>query len=178
LIASSHGFAWLAPALIGSAVLAACDGTPDAPPPATAPEAVVRDSAGVRIVENGPTGASAWTVDAEPLFTVGWDADGPLWSWTQSGRILSDGGALIGEFSQGTVYRLGPDGGVVETWGGQGQGPDEYQGFDSIILHGDSVLVSDARLGRVTIRDPDEGIRTIQLPRGPHPRRRGPAGAG
>ena len=85
-----------------------------------------------------------------------------MWSWTQSGRILPDGGALIGEFSQGSVYRLGPDGGVVESWGRKGQGPDEYQGFDSIILHGDSVVVSDGRLGRVTIRGPDGGIRTIQ----------------
>jgi hypothetical protein len=125
---------------------------------------VVRDSAGVRIVENGPLSEGTWKVLGEPLFTVGWEDDGPQFTWAQSGRILPDGGAVVGEYAEGRVYRLGADGTVLETWGRKGEGPGEYQRFDAILLKGDSVLVSDDGLRRVTLRSPSGGIRTASLP--------------
>ncbi|WP_405282828.1 hypothetical protein V3331_13280 [Gaopeijia maritima] len=104
----------------------------------------------MRIVENDAVQATAWQVDAAAVFAVGWDAEGPMFTWPQSGRILPDGGALIGEFSEGTIYRIAPDGSVAATWGRKGEGPGEYQAFDAILLHGDSILVSDGRLRRIT----------------------------
>lgn len=114
-------------------------------------EPVVRDSAGVRIVQNGEAPLHVWSAGAEPLFTLGWAPDDPKFTWIQSGRILPDGGALVGEFGAGTVYRIGADGSVLETWGRKGEGPGEYQALDAILLRGDSILVSDSRLQRLTL---------------------------
>ncbi len=123
---------------------------------------VVHDSAGVRIVENGGVGAGAWRVGTSPLFTVGWSADGPTFTWVQSGRILADGGALVGEFAEGRIYRIGADGEVRATWGRKGEGPGEYQAVDAILLRGDSVLVSDGRLRRLTLLSLDGEVRTTR----------------
>lgn len=134
-------------------------------PEVEAPESVVRDSAGVQIVENGAAPATEWRLGPQPLFTVGWDSDGPNFTWPQSGRILPDGGALVGEFGKGTIYRIGPGGAVMETWGRKGEGPGEYQGLDAILLRGDSILVSDRRLRRVTLLSADGNLHsTRRLP--------------
>jgi len=123
----------------------------------------VRDSSGVRIVENDLMPEATWRVGTEPLFTVGWEEGGPLFTWPQSGLILEDGGALIGEFSEGKIYRLGSDGSVLETMGRKGEGPGEYQALNAILLKADSVLVSDGRLRRLTILAPDGDVRTARL---------------
>lgn len=141
-----------------TAVIAACGGES-----AGVPGVVVRDSAGVRIVENDEVPTAAWRVEAEPRFTVGWDADGPMLTWPQSGRILPGGGALIGESEGGTMYRIESDGSVVEAWGRKGEGPGEYQRLDAILLRGDSILVSDVRLRRLTVLSPDGHVRTTRL---------------
>jgi len=150
-------------ALLLTAVAAACGREAAEETEYGVPEPSVRDSAGVRIVENGDVPAAGWRVGVEPLFTVGWDEDGPMFTWPQSGRILSDGGALVGEFGEGTIYRIGSDGWVMETWGRKGEGPGEYQALDAILLRGDSILVSDGRLRRVTLLSPDGGVRTTRL---------------
>lgn len=128
-------------------------------------EPTIRDSAGVRIVENGEAPAGRWRAAAEPVFTVGADPDGPMFTWVQSGRILPDEGALVGDFRAGTIYRIGPDGSVVGTWGRKGEGPGEYHALDAILLRGDSILVSDGRLRRVTLLSPEGEVRrTRPLP--------------
>ena len=63
----------------------------------------------------------------EPVFTVGWGDADPDFTWVQSGRILDDGGAVVGDFGSGTVFRLGPDGSVVDSWGRKGQGPGVFE---------------------------------------------------
>lgn len=131
---------------------------------AEGPSLAVRDSAGVRVVENGDLPVAEWSVGAEPLFTVGWDDDHPPFTWLQSGRIIPDGGALVGDFSAGTIYQLGSDGTVVQTWGRKGEGPGEYQALDAILMRGDSIFVSDGRLGRLTLLAPDGGVRTTTMP--------------
>ncbi len=127
---------------------------------------VVWDSAGVRVVENGAAPTARWTVTPEPSFRIGWDEDGPLFTWVQSGRILPDGGALLAEQSTGTVYRLDASGVVVDSLGGRGQGPGEFERMDGIVLHADSIVVSDNRQARVTVIAPDGGVRTARLPGG------------
>ena len=113
----------------------------------------VTDSAGVRIVEGGPLAQLSWQAGA-PVFEVGWDPDDPTFTWIQSGRILSDGGALLGDYGSGALYRLGPDGEVLSTWGGKGGGPGEYQRLDGIVLRGDTVIVSDGEQQRMTMLSP------------------------
>lgn len=125
-------------------------------------EPIVRDSAGVRIVENGEARAGGWRVGTEPLFTVGWGPDGPMFTWVQSGRILPDGGALVGEFGAGRIYRIGPDRSVLGSWGRKGEGPGEYRSLDAILFRGESILVSDGRLRRLTLLSPSGEVRTIR----------------
>lgn len=141
-------------ALLLTALAGACGRESDKAAAAGVREPMVRDSAGVRIVENGEAPAGGWRGAAEPLFTVGWDPGGPMLTWVQSGRILPDGGALVGDFRAGTIYGIGPDGSLLGTWGRKGQGPGEYQGLGAILLRGDSILVSDGRLRRVTLLSP------------------------
>jgi hypothetical protein len=114
-------------------------------------DSFVRDSAGARIVDNGQAPASRWHTGESPLFTVGWGSDAPTFTWVQSGRILPDGGAVVGDFAAGAIYRIGADGSVVATWGRKGEGPGEYQGLDAILVLGDSIVVSDGRLRRITV---------------------------
>lgn len=122
----------------------------------------VRDSAGVRIVDNGTPPAAGWRVETEPEFTVGWGPDGPYLTWPQSGRILPDGGALIGESDEGAIYRIGPDGSVRGIWGRKGEGPGEYQHLSALLFRGDSILVTDQRLGRLSILSADGEVSTTR----------------
>ena len=58
------------------------------------PRAVtVRDSAGVRIVENGSVAGriASWRLSEEPLFRTGWERDGPAFGAIRNGVIMSDG---------------------------------------------------------------------------------------
>ena len=136
-------------AILFPALLVACgqegDGMPNGveQPPA-------RDSAGVRIVENGQAQPSTWRVGSSPLYALGWAADDPTFTWVESGQVLPDGEALVGDFGAKTLYRVAPDGSIVANWGREGKGPGEYEGLDAILLLGDSVLVSDGRLLRLT----------------------------
>ena len=131
--------------LLGSA----CDAGESRDDEAGVPDVTVRDSAGVRIVDSGAPARSGLRV-SEPAFTVGWAEGDPNFTWIQSGTILPDGGALVGDFAEGTVYRIGPAGQVRASWGRKGQGPGEYEALDAIIPAGDSVFISDARQRRVT----------------------------
>lgn len=132
----------------------ACDGEGEEGGATGGREPIVRDSAGVRIVENpGPT-TDGWTGGTEPSFTAGWDPEGPAFTWIQSGRILPDGAALVGDFGSGVIHRLGPDGIVSDTWGRKGEGPGEYQSLDALLFRNDSIFVSDGRLRRLTVLSP------------------------
>lgn len=149
-------------ALLLVALVTACGQAEDDGAASGTPGPTVRDSAGVRIVDNGAAPAIAWRVEAEPVFTVGWGPDEPQFTWPQSGRILPDGAALVGEFREGTIYRIGPDGSVMGTWGRKGEGPGEFQTIDAMLFRGDSILVSDARLQRITILSADGELRTTR----------------
>lgn len=116
----------------------------------TPPSLAVADSAGVRIVQNLGTTPAGWTINPDPLLSVGWTEEGPAFQWTQSGRLLDDGGVLIGETPEGVIYRIDADGQVVDRWGRRGEGPGEYQRFDGVVLRADTVVVHDSRNMRVT----------------------------
>lgn len=122
------------------------------------PGPVVRDSAGVRMVESRGAPGGGWHAASEPLFTLGWAPDDPTFTWIQAGRILPDGGAVIGDYGSGMLYRLGPNGSVSATWGRNGEGPGEYQSFAGIIQRGDSIVVSDGRLRRLTLLSADGDV--------------------
>lgn len=140
--------------LVLALLLTACSGGDSA----SAVGSVARDSLGVRIVENSQQQGSTWTAEPEPLFALGWNSGDPTFTWLQAGRILPNGGALVGDFGSGVIYQVDPDGSVVTSWGRKGEGPGEFQAFDAILHTGDSILVSDGRLQRLTVLSSDGAV--------------------
>jgi hypothetical protein len=123
--------------------------------PAAAQAPVVRDSAGVRIVENrapawGP--GEAWRVETEPALSIGEDdGDDPYVLYAvRGGSVLSDGTVVVGIswWGQGSrIFQLryfDAEGMHLASAGRYGQGPGEFErpyGFHRIA--GDSLLVHD-----------------------------------
>ena len=128
-------------------------------------EPMVSDSSDVRMVENAELVEGRWRIGSEPVFSVGWGSGDPDFTWLQSGRILPDGGALVGDYGSGSLFRIAQDGAVLAQWGQKGEGPGEFQGLDAILTDGDSILVSDGRQFRLTVLSFDgEVVGTHRMP--------------
>lgn len=126
-----------------------------------APRALVRDSAGVRIVESA--GASweegeAWRIAAQPALEIGL-AEGPpayLLDQVRGARRLADGRVVIANSGSGELRFYGADGTHLRSVGGRGDGPGEYQDISWIDdFRGDSLLAYDARNRRVSVLSSD-----------------------
>lgn len=149
----------LAPAL----ALAAC-GAGDRP--GSAP--VVRDSAGITIVENSaPTWhpGEEWTVVAEPEVEIGvLDGEAPYQLYRVAGAVrLSDGRIVIANGGSNELRYFAPDGRHVRSVGREGDGPGEFRFIGRILrLPGDSVLVSNLMPPRHSLFD-EQGtfVRTV-----------------
>ncbi|MEK9500238.1 hypothetical protein [Gaopeijia maritima] len=132
--------------------------------PDTAGYQAVRDSAGVRIVDAGAPTASGWQVSSAPRHMLGWGPDDPDFTWIPAGRILPDGGAVLGEGREGRLYWLNAEGAVRATRGQRGEGPGEFQSIAGLVLDGDGVVAFDARLARLTrLSEGDEAFSTRRL---------------
>lgn len=119
--------------------------------------AVVRDSAGITIVENAPDTAERvprWTIGPEPSLSIG-VAEGDAgyeFHFVLDGRLLSDGRIVVLDWGSRQVRFFGSDGRLVGVQGRDGGGPGEYQNPQIMwILPGDSVAVYDPRQDRVTV---------------------------
>ncbi len=123
--------------------------------------AVVRDSAGVRIVENeAPDSArmTAWGVSSAPTLDIGkleGSEDETLFRVVGALR-LSDGRVAVANSGSAEVRYFGPDGRHLLSSGGEGGGPGEFQRITSLIpLPGDSLAVVDPFGRRLTVLGPD-----------------------
>ena len=138
------------------------------PPPDPSPSGVtIRDSAGIRIVENhAPVWDSAdfWIVDPEPEFVLGGhgtpaDSAHLIWNIRQAG-VLSDGRiAMLSPRGDRKVLVFEPNGRLSSAFGRAGRGPGEFQyplGFQ--VLPGDTIAVWDQGLGPVYYFDPSGRI--------------------
>lgn len=113
---------------------------------------IVRDSAGIRIVENGPLSDVVAFRLEEPVYQVGWSSADHLWERVGAGVLLSGGHAGIGDVGSSEIVVLGPSGAVVEILGGPGQGPGEIGSIRSLSLVGlDTIVVEDYRNRRITL---------------------------
>lgn len=133
-------------------------------------EAVVRDSAGITIVENaGPawTAAQAWVVVDSPLVEIGGSETDPRLDLTQvSGvRRLADGRIAVVNGATSEVRFFGPDGGYLSTSGRRGQGPGEFQMPAGLWpVAADTLLIFDAMARRISVLAPDGSLpRTYTL---------------
>jgi len=132
--------------------------------------AVVRDSAGVTIVENSGeswTNDAAWRLGEAPLVDIGGSEEDPLYDLGQVGGAvrLSDGRIVVANGATQEVRFYDADGTHVMSKGRQGSGPGEYQSLAGLFRPvGDSSLVYDAVNRRLTLLRPDgEVVRSFYL---------------
>jgi hypothetical protein len=127
-------------------VMAACQ--PEVRPPS---EVVVRDSAGVRIVENAsPETLPVQRVGRTAHLRFGWAEADPLLEDISAGVLLPDGGAAVLDAGSKQLLILTAQG----TWsahGRRGEGPGEFSYPDAVELKDDSTLVVwDSGLNRIS----------------------------
>lgn len=111
----------------------------------------VRDSAGIRIVENANRlwkSGEEWRVGADPSIRIGsvdGDDQGAQFSYVRGIGRLSDGRVVVLEGEAGEVRWFDADGQHLFTRGGRGEGPGEFTSANELlVLPGDTVLVRDA----------------------------------
>ncbi len=139
-----------------------------APPVDGPPAVVVRDSAGIAIVESfrPAWGDSArWRIDPEPLIDLAESGTGDPHNFygVRSVRRLSDGSLVVANRGSNEIRMFSAEGAFVRSAGGNGEGPGEFSNLQQIVLAGDSIIARDIR-SRVALFGPDlEHIRTLQL---------------
>lgn len=138
-------------------VLAACSkqGGPAAAGPA------VRDSAGIRIVENTAAQwgeGAAWTVADSPSVSIGGTAGDSLTDMGQIAGVvrLPDGRLVVANGATPDVRFFDAAGRHLLTTGRRGSGPGEFQAMASLLSFGsDSLIVTDLMTRRMTVVSPD-----------------------
>lgn len=148
-----------------AALLLACAACADGAGGAARPPSVaVRDSAGVRIVENtGVARAPAlgWRVDETPMLDLGTDAE-PVLSRITGATRLADGRIVVASSGTQRLEVFDVDGRHVRSIGRKGSGPGEFRSiFHVARLAGDSLAAWDPLQGRLSIFGPGgEFVRT------------------
>jgi len=113
---------------------------------------IVRDSAGIQIVELSETPQSAdlrrWEIGPEPSLEIGVREGDPayLFSGIVGTAALSDGRIVVleGRTASKELRFYSPDGSHESTWGGDGEGPGEFRSPAELIrLPGDTLVVCD-----------------------------------
>ena len=151
---SMRSLALVLTAWAGVAALGACGGE------GSGSRTAVRDSAGVRIVENeAPDSAHmpAWSVAPAPILDVGrleGDEAETLFRVVSAAR-LSDGRVAVANSGTSEVRYYDADGRHLVSAGGEGGGPGEFQRITTLIaLPADSVAVVDPFARRLSVLDP------------------------
>ena len=124
---------------------------------------VIRDSAGIRIIENArpPEGSRLdWRLGSEPLVSIGRMAgeDPYLFHDVFDATMLSDGRIVIGDDGSKELRVFDRNGIHLETWGGRGEGPGEFGGLSLWALDrlpGDSIMVWHFWYPELTVFGPD-----------------------
>ena len=143
--------------------LPGCRDTVESPHPGP----LVRDSAGIEIVEIGPIDDRiAFRLVEEPEYVVGWEPDGYFFHSVRSGSLDSDGRAVIADGgSHQRVVVISRTGSIEALHGGRGSGPGEFESLQSAYGFANGSLVAQESRGagdvRVTILDAFGPARTL-----------------
>jgi hypothetical protein len=128
-------------------------------------ELMVRDSAGVTIVESPrPLLAETWRVDAEPLLRIG-EAEGAaeyLLSSVRAATRLPDGRLVVADGGSLELRWYDAEGRFLQRAGGPGGGPGEFSDMARVWREGDGVTVCSARAARITRFDGAGALRGTQ----------------
>lgn len=132
--------------------------------------ALVRDSVGVSVVENGAVpydAAVGWALFPEPIVDIGVVEGDPEYQLFQvrDAVRLDDGSIVVLNGGSSEVRVFGGDGAHLYSFGSQGEGPGEYV-RPTIVTRwpGDSLAVWDAATSRLTIsHESGEFGRTLPL---------------
>ena len=140
--------------VIGIAASAGCN-TTSAPP-----ASVVRDSAGVRIVENvAPkwTPETAWHLSSDPLVDIGGGDDEQQQLFRVTGAVrLSDGRIVVANSGARELRFYDARGTYLSSLGREGGGPGEFRSMSRVrLLAADSLLVYDFVLQRMSVFSTD-----------------------
>jgi hypothetical protein len=131
---------------------------------------VVRDSAGVRIVESSPDlefRPLGWRVAEEPDLAIGMAAGDDEYQLfaVEGAAVLPDGRIAVVNAGTQEIRFFDDEGRYIETVGGSGAGPGEFQMPQLVhpVSAAGELLIWDLMLNRFTLLGPDgELIRTIR----------------
>jgi hypothetical protein len=131
---------------------------------------IVRDSAGVTIVENSdPQWAEGegWRVSAEPSLDIGVvEGDSVYQLFRVTGALMTSvGGVLVANSGNGEIRFFDSDGVFQRSTGRKGGGPGEFEDLMWILrTRGDSLMAYDWRYRRVSILSPQgDFVRSFEL---------------
>ena len=121
------------------------------------PRSAVRDSAGIRIVENfSASWTTPWRVAPEPSLTIGSIGGNPDQELDRvtGGVRLANGSVVVANAGWYELLYYDQNGALVHRAGGRGGGPGEFQSLEWIARFGaDSVLALDVHAQRVSFFD-------------------------
>lgn len=108
-----------------------------------------------RASDDGPETRTAaeWTVDPEPLVTIGELNGDPAYIFARIAavRLLADGRIVVADGSSGTIRLYGSDGVFERQMGGSGGGPGEFRYLSAIrIAPPDTIIAYDSETFRLT----------------------------
>lgn len=159
------GRRWITVVALAGIAIACAGESPD-----DAPQVTRQDSAGVEIVRNEAplwNAGEGWRLESEPFLELGADPDeeGGTLSRVSDVARLEEGLWAIADLGIGRIHFFGPDGTLVASSTGEGPFPSPYQRIAGVEpLPGDSLLVLDGRLPRVTVMGADgDPSRTVDL---------------
>lgn len=115
----------------------------------------MRDSAGVRIVENGAaTARDTWSLGREPVTEIG-RVQGPSeyqFDGIRDVERTPDGRIVVADFGSASLMYYDSAGRHLQTAGGRGGGPGEFRYLTDIeLVAGDTILAWDYRLERLSV---------------------------
>ncbi len=149
-----------------------------APPDDGPPTSVVRDSAGISIVESfrpaweDPAWADSatWRIDPEPLLDLARSGTGDAHTFysVRGMKRLSGGSLVILNAGSDEIRQFSSDGRFLGSFGGAGEGPGEFTNPRQLELAGDTILVLDWDSMLSIFGPGPEFIRDVRL----HPRTR------
>jgi hypothetical protein len=155
---------------VAGLLVSGCSG----PEGASGLQQVVRDSAGVLIVENavGSWPPGGWRIAAEPEVHIGVSDGPPEYQFIEVSSAVrqSDGRIVVADVGTAEVRVYAANGEHLLTGGARGSGPGEFQELTSLYsLPGDSLLAYDSRARRLSIFDPQGMfVRDASLPTLPY----------